>query len=283
MDLSISIVSWNTRDVLDQCLKSVYDNTQGIEFEVIVVDNASSDDTVQMVRDKYPQVRLIVNTENVGFARANNQALAVSSGDHFALLNPDTVVQPNALNRLVAFCSSQPQCGACGPMLLNPDETLQPSWAALPSLRQEVLGRQDRAIDSTDYSSLGPAELSNMDPFSVGWLGGACLVVLRSVIDLVGPMDEGYFMYCEETDWCWRIAQAGFGIYYVPSASVVHLGGQSSKQTALKCQLWLQSSKIRLARKRFGYLGALPVAFAGWSRVAKSAVLELSTARRRCS
>lgn len=283
MDLSISIVSWNTREILDQCLHSVFATANGLELEVTVVDNASSDGTQEMLENQYSQVRLISNAGNVGFACANNQALAASSGKYFMLLNPDTLVMPGAFDSLLSFASAKPECGACGPMLLNEDGSLQPSWASLPSIWHEVFGRQHRVVSGVDYSRCAPSELAAVTPFPVGWLGGACILVRREVIDLVGPLDEDYFMYCEEADWAWRIANAGYRVYYVPQATVVHLGGQSSKQTPLQCQLWLQSSKVRLARKRFGPLGALPVAAAGWLRVGKSAASGVLTSRKRCS
>ncbi len=124
MDLSIAIVSWNTRDVLDQCLKSIVEVTRVIDYEVIMVDNASSDGSAQMVREKYPQVKLIENAENHGFARASNQAYAVSTGRHFLLLNPDTVVLDNAPSKLVEFLDKHDGAGAVGPLVLNPDGSL---------------------------------------------------------------------------------------------------------------------------------------------------------------
>lgn len=256
MDLSISIVSWNTQDLLDACLKSVYETTTGIEFEVIVVDNASSDESVDMVRRKYAQVNLIVNSENVGFAKANNQAYAASRGRFFLLLNPDTLCSKGALVKLVRFLEAHPGAGAVGPLVVNSDGTLQHSWARFPTVWSEFTGRLDRRIrGSRDWPNT-PDEVASVGAFAIDWLGGCCLMVRRSAVEQIGLMDESFFMYSEETDWCYRLYRGGWAAWLDPAAAIVHLGGQSSGQASERSRRVLCDSKVHYARKHSGPFAA---------------------------
>jgi GT2 family glycosyltransferase len=258
MDLSISIVSWNTRDLLDQCLKSVFETTHGIEFEVIVVDNASSDGTVEMIRTNYPDVRVIANSGNAGFSRANNQAYEVSRGRRFMLLNPDTVCREDALAGLVRFLDQNPTVGAAGPLVLNANGTLQPSWARFPTLANEALGRLDRRIAGSEGCPETADETRSLGPFRVDWIGGCAMMVRRGCVQAIGPMDESLFMYCEETDWCLRLHKAGWEVWVVPSAEIMHIGGQSSMQVGDGASAQLRKSKVAFMRKHNGQLrGAL--------------------------
>lgn len=245
-DLSISIINWNTCELLDQCLKSIYGSTKNIDFEIIVVDNASTDSSVEMVQEKYPHVKLIKNSENVGFARANNQAYKISGGKYFMLLNSDTIVLDNSFACLIDWLDNNGNCGACGPMLLNGDKSLQPSWAKLPTFWSEIRGIQDRRIQNNeDLSLLDINLLSQKEPIDVGWVGGACLVVRRNVIEEVGLLDEGYFMYCEETDLCCRINRHGYSVAFVPRAQIIHIGGASSKIIPFRTTIYAEYSRIR--------------------------------------
>lgn len=245
MDLSISIVSWNTRGMLDDCLRSVYASTSDLRFEVIVVDNASTDGSPEMVRASYPQVKLIQNDCNAGFARANNQALRIARGRYFLLLNSDTLVSEGAFARMVAWMDAHPEVGACGPLLTNADGSLQPSWAAIPTLATELRGVHDRRVNGIDPSLMSVPQIEKLGPFEVGWVGGACLMARRSAIDTVGPMDEGYFMYCEETDWCWRIRRAGYSVALFPGSTITHLGGASSRRAPLRTLVRMERSRLR--------------------------------------
>jgi GT2 family glycosyltransferase len=267
MDLSIIIVNWNTRDLLAQCLESVYAYPPAGDFEVIVVDNASTDGSAAMVHERFPQVVLIENGENMGFALANNQAIGRSHGRHVLLLNPDTVVQSGALDVLVRFLDEHPDAGAAGSMLLNPDGTLQPSCHPAPTLGREMwrLAHLDR---------LHPVALYRMQewpadrPRLVDTVQGASLIVRREVIEQVGPLDDSYFMYSEEVDWCERIREAGWNVYWVPGSRVVHLGGQSTRQVGTPMFLQLYRGKLQYFRKHHGavygllYKGELFVAAA---------------------
>lgn len=250
-NLSILIVNWNTRDLLSQCLASVYAHPQAGDFEVIVVDNASTDGSTDMVRERFPMVRLVENPGNPGFAGANNQAIALSRGRYLLLLNPDTVVQPGALDALVVFLDETPAAGAAGSMLLNPDGTLQPSCHPAPTLSRELW----RLFH---LDELHPMALYRMEhwaadiPQQVDTVQGASLIVRRAVVDRIGVLDDSYFMYSEEVDWCLRIRRAGWDIYWVPESKVFHYGGQSTRQVRTAMFLQLYRAKVQYFRKHFG-------------------------------
>ncbi len=253
MDLSIAIVSWNTRELLDDCLRSVFETTNGLEYEVIVVDNLSSDDSVDMVRSTYPQVRLIENQDNVGFPKANNQAYGVSSGRHFMLLNPDTICREGALVGLVRFLDEHPDVGAVGPLVLNPDETLQYSWARFPRLITEIRGILDRRIDGFKTPTTAE-QVREIGPFATDWVGGCAMVIRRTAVEQIGLMDESFFMYNEETDWCYRLHKQGWSVWVEPSTEIVHLGGQSSSRAKSRSAKHLRDSKRHYFSKHYGVL-----------------------------
>ena len=251
LSFSIIIVNWNTRELLARCLASIYQHPPRVPFEVIVVDNASSDGSAAMVRERFPQVRLIENQENVGFAKGNNQAIAASQGKYILLLNSDTVVLPQALNRLIDFIETHPRAGMAGPRLLNPDGSLQPSCTPFPTLAREAwrLFHGYRIKPLAEYPM---ATWDEITPREVDVLMGACLLVRREVIDQIGLLDEAFFMYSEEVDWCLRTKRAGWLVWWVPQASVVHYGGQSSRQASEKMFLQLYRSKVLFFRKHYG-------------------------------
>ncbi len=243
--LSIIIVNWNTRDILLDCLDSIAAYPPSRPYDVWVVDNASSDGSVAAVRERYPDVRVIENTENRGFAAANNQAIEASQGDYVLLLNSDTIVHAQALERMARFLDAHDRVGIVGACLLNADGTLQPSWAAFPSFWSELLGRNIRT--RTPYRTTDGSAA-----YLVDWVGGAALMIRRKVIDQIGVLDEGYFMYSEETDWCFRVRKAGWDICYLPDATIVHLGGQSSNKASARMKAELYRSKIRFYAKHYG-------------------------------
>ena len=243
LDLSIVIVSWNTRDLLAQCLQSVLGGIADLDYEIIVVDNASTDGSQAVVREQFPQVRLVENTENLGFAQANNQAIRISQGKYVLLLNSDTIVHAGALEAMVSFANHHPQAGIVGCKLLNADGSLQASWAQFPTLHSEFLGRNFRQRRRVE----GAREV-----YEVDWVGGACLLARRKAVDEVRLLDGDYFMYSEEVDWCYRMAKAGWKTYYLPEAEVTHLGGGSSRKSAGPMAVQLQRSKLRFFRKHYG-------------------------------
>lgn len=232
--LSVCIVNWNTRELLRACLGSLYRYPPDVPFEVIVVDNASGDGSAAMVRAEFPQVVLIANAANVGYARGNNQALARAQGEYLLLLNPDTEVFSDTLNRAIAFLKAHPEAGAVGAKQLFPDGRVQASVRGFPTpanLLWEVLG------------------LARLFP---RWLGGyrmrgftydrvavvdqpmaTFLMVRRAVVEQVGLMDEAFPLFFNDVDWCYRIVQAGWRIYFVPEVQILHHGGASTRQVRL--------------------------------------------------
>lgn len=281
-DVSIILVSWNTRDLLLACLASLPDAIGSLHADIWVIDNASSDDSVTEVQTRYPDVKLITNAQNVGFAAANNQAIAASTGRYVLLLNSDTVAHPNVIQQLVRRADAQSRLGCAGPMLLNPDGSFQASFYDFPSLRSEWLNVSGlgRRIYGRWYPSYPPQQ--SQHPRYVDWLPGACLLVRRATIEQVGSMDERYFMYNEETDWCLRMRRAGWEIWYEPAARIIHYGGQSTRQVRHEMVRALYRSKVRFFRKHYG---SIPAAILQASFVCVLAckwfILTLLASRRR--
>lgn len=251
MKLSIVIVSWNTVDILAQCLDSIYANPPQAEFEVWLVDNASTDNTIAMMQQKFSQVHLIENEDNPGFAGANNQALQRCRGEYVLLLNPDTVVLDDALDRMVSWLENHAAVGALGPLVLNPDKTLQTSSYPRPTLRREFwrLLKLDKV---RPYGVYHMDSWSREEPRAVEALLGACILIRRNLIETIGLMDDDYFMYTEEIDYCLRISQAGWGLVWLPEAKIIHYGGQSTQQVSADMFLQLYKSKLYYFRKHYG-------------------------------
>ncbi|WP_129672311.1 glycosyltransferase family 2 protein [Candidatus Chloroploca sp. Khr17] len=246
-DVTIVIVNWNTRQLLLDCLAALPEATEGITAETWVVDNGSVDSSVAAVREAFPEVQIIANRDNRGFATANNQAIRASDGRHVLLLNSDTIAQPASITRLVHFLDTHPEVGIVGSRLLNADGSLQRSWALFPNLLTELVGKKIRlrwrypTIDGTIA-------------YSTDWIDGAVLMIRRGILGQVGLMDERYFMYTEEVDWCYRTRQAGWKVCYLPASEVIHFGGQSSKRSATRMKAELYLSKLRFFGKHYGDL-----------------------------
>jgi GT2 family glycosyltransferase len=253
IDLSIVILNWNVRDLLDRCLASI--RSDGLQLETIVVDNASSDDSVTLVRSKYPDVVVIANSINRGFTGGNNQGIRATHGRYVLVLNPDTEIVDDALDRLAAYLDDHTDVGALGPMLLNPDRSVQSSRRRFPTMATGF-------FESTWLQGVAPRNLLRrfyMDDLSpefvqeVDWLTGACTMFRRSVLDRVGLYDEeNFFMYSEELDLCRRIRQAGWKIIYLPEAKVIHYVGRSSDQVVAARHIHFQTSKVRYYNKWHG-------------------------------
>lgn len=286
--MSILIVNWNTRDILAECLQSILDDIglpESTQMEVYVVDNASADGSVAMLRNRFPWVKLIENRDNVGFARANNQAMRVCQGEYVLLLNSDTKVLPGALQALVSFMDQTPNAGAAGSLLLNPDGTLQHSCYRVPTL----FGEFWRLLHLDKLYRLALYDMTSWPqdrPRQVEVIQGASLVVRRKVIESVGMLDEDYFIYTEEVDWCDRILRAKWKNYWVPQSKVIHYGAQSTKQVAQKMFLRLYETKIIFFRKHRGAVATvaykLILAFSALMRllVTPLAFLESGSARQ---
>lgn len=259
MLLSIIIVNWNTRALVAECLTSVAVEIAAFpagQVETLVVDNASSDGSVALLQTHFPWVQLIPNATNVGFAAANNQAMAMAKGKYILLLNSDTKVLAQALTTLVEFMEARPDVGASGARYLNPDGSLQPSCFPAPTLARELwrMFHLDRFYPFGIYQM---AQWSLLTPRSVDVVQGAALLVRRTVLDQIGFFDTTYFMYTEEVDLCERIRRAGWPIFFVPAAMIVHYGGQSTRQAALPMFLQLYRSKILYFRKHHGAVATL--------------------------
>lgn len=251
--LSIIIVNWNVRDLLRECLRSIDAGRGGLDVEVIVVDSASADGSADMVRAEFPWVRLIPCAENVGFPRGNNIGLAAARGAHLLLLNPDTVVLDSALPVMTTYLAAHPDVGAVGPMLLNPDGSVQSSRRRFPTLATGF-------FESTWLQGVAPGvlrryyalDLPDDATADVGWITGACIMIPRVVYEQIGGLDEGYYMYSEELDWCRRIKAAGWRVVYHPVARVVHHVGKSSEQAVTARHINFQRAKLRYYRKYHG-------------------------------
>ena len=248
MELSIIVVNWNTREILDKCLASIYSSQTTISYDIWVVDNNSSDGSVQMIDKKFPNTHVITNETNAGFARGNNQAIMESSADYVMLLNPDTIIEENVLQGLFGYLEEHQDVGAVGPRLLNPDGTLQESAYPEPTLWREFW-RLFHLDHFKHYGAYPMAEWSISDPRDVDVLVGACFLVRRKVLDQVGLLDENFFVYSEEVDFCKRIRDYGWRIGWFPSVKVTHLGGQATRQVQQEMFLPLYQGKIQYFRK----------------------------------
>jgi GT2 family glycosyltransferase len=281
VDLSIIIVSWNTRQHLRRCLQSLGQALalHNHPVEILVIDNASGDGSPVMIEHEFGMVELIRNHQNFGFARANNQGLALARGRYLVLLNPDTEIRPTALSELLSFMESDPTAGAAGPKLLNPDGSLQISCYPAPTVGRELwrMFHLDRLHPLAAYP---PSWWQSSRPLTVDMAQGACLMLRREALRRVGMLDERFFMYTEEVDLCLRLRKAGWGIHWVPSAEVTHYGGQSTGQSSEVMFLELYKSKILFFRKHYGgaataiYKGILTAA--SLARLAWSAVAALA-------
>jgi len=264
MDVSVVIVNWNVRELLRRCLLSLDKGgeTRAPTFEVMVVDCASSDGSADMVQREFPWVRLIASQENLGYARGNNRGMAAASGRYLLVLNPDTELVGDALGVMVRYLDEQPEVGALGPALRYPDGTLQSSRRRFPTpataFWESTLLHQwfpNNRIARRYHMADRPADM----PQPVDWLVGAALMMRREVWQQVGPLDEGFFMYFEELDWCRRCRAAGWEIHYLPAAEVMHYEGKSSEQIVTARIVRFQRSKIRYFAKYYGPGWALAI------------------------
>ena len=264
MDLAIIIVSWNVRQLLKGCLTSINQSLidsarEGVNLEttVWVVDNHSADGTPEMVRDCFPDVHLVANSDNRGFAAGNNQAMELAltkQPGYILLLNPDTAVRGRALERLVHFMDTN-QAGMCGARLVYGDGSFQHSGFRFPGLAQiliDLFPVPGRLRESTLNGRYPRARYApQAPPLPIDHPLGAAMMVRREVVETVGMMDTGFYMYCEEIDWAMRIQAAGWKIYLVPAAEIVHYGGQSTSQIKAESLINLWRSRRRLYKLHY--------------------------------
>ncbi len=259
-DLSIIIVNWNTKGHLQKCLDSIYNNTKDLVFEIIVIDNDSSDDSVKMVKDSFPQVNLIVNQKNVGFAAANNQAIRKSSGEYILLLNPDTIVMPNSIKIMFNFIKSNSDIGIVGPKILGSDGKIQLTCArnfpTLPRIFFDISTLSKRFPKSRIFGSYSMGYWDHNDEREIDSILGACMLIRRKMLDKIGLLDENFFMYAEDTDLCMRAKKANWKIWYLPKAQIVHFGGQSSRIDIENMTIESQESMYKFFKKHRGIIYA---------------------------
>jgi GT2 family glycosyltransferase len=256
MDLSIVIVNWNTRDLLRDCLQSVFAGLGGLEVEVFVVDNASEDGSPAMIRKEFPEVRLIQSPENVGFAGGNNLALRRVSGRHVLLLNTDTIVHGNVIPDCVAWLDRNPHVGVIGPRLLNSDGSLQPSSSAFPTLKNltmQLIG-VTRIARCDNYRMTG---WDRSEERSVDVVSGAAMFVRGKAMAETGLLDESFHFYGEETDWCRRFREKGWGLKFVPIPEITHFGGGSVRRLNHRRDVMLTEGTTRLQLKHGGPAAAV--------------------------
>lgn len=274
MDLSIIVVNWNVKDLLRDCLNSLLTAAQSsphLTTEIIVIDSASTDGSPHMVRTEFPQVQLVASTENLGYANGNNRGVELAQGRYLFLLNPDTVVEPDAPARMIDYLESHPSTGALGPQLLWPDGSVQSSRRRFPTLgslfwESTLLGQwfpDNRHLRRYHLADQPPDQTQPVD-----WVVGAALLIRREAWQQVGPIEADFFMYFEETDWCKRCVQASWQIHYLPAAKITHFEGKSSEQVFADRTIRFQRSKIRYTRKYFGVGWAVALRIFLWSTFA---------------
>lgn len=230
--ISVIIVSYNTASLLRQCLSKLYDHTAGLDLEVFVVDNNSSDGSAALVKREFPIVKLIVNHDNKGFAAANNQAWNESKGEYVLLLNPDAFIKEGALQNAVRFMEAHPACGICGGRLVKPDGSLDPSARKFPKALFKFFtlsGLRRRFPRSPLFSGHEFGGFDHRSVIEVDWVPGTFTLFRRTMLDMTGLFDERFYIYFEETDLCQHAKKSGWKVYFLPTAEVVHVGGASSQ------------------------------------------------------
>lgn len=251
LDLTIVIVNWNTRDLLCNCLDSVFKAIKGLRFEVFVVDNASADGSVSAVRQRFPRVKLIENNRNLGFARANNQVLKDIDSRYALLLNSDTEIIPGAVECLVTFLDQHPAAGVAAPQYLNPDGSKQNSFENFPGLVSELL---NKSLLKMLFPQKYPSKRKTYHaPLAVDSVIGACMMVRAEAMEKVGCLDEDYFFFLEETDWCYRMRKAGYGVYHIPQARIYHIQGASKEKAPALAWIEYYRSSYLFFRKNRSY------------------------------
>lgn len=252
MKLSIVIICWNDLRVIRDCLRSIFEGTHNTDFEVIVSDNGSVDDSTEFIRKHYPTVRVVENQQNLGFARGNNAGICASCGEYVLILNPDTIIHDGALDKLVEFADRHPEAGAFGCRVLNPDGTYQVSARLFPTIRRYWV------------SALGLARLSSAFVYeeyprwrgdterSIDWQSGCCVMFRGDLLKRLGGFDEQFFYHFEEVDLCRRLQDLGLRTIFTPAATITHLGGQSVSRFPIRFQIEKHRSRYKYFHKHFG-------------------------------
>src|SRR5208282_5644894 len=262
MKLSIVIICWNDLKVIANCLKSIFEETSNIEFEVIVSDNGSSDESIDYIRSHFANVRIVENKANLGFAKGNNTGIRVARGEYILILNPDTVILDRALERWVTFADRHPEAGAFGCRVLNPDGSFQNPARPIPTLSGYLvsalylrwLGRLSGAFACDLYPGW-----DGRDERPIGYQHGCCIMFRGELLKRLGGFDERFFYHFEETDLCCRVWQSGSPILFFPGAEITHLGGQSVGRFPIRFALETYRSGYRFFYKHYGVKGLISI------------------------
>lgn len=258
VDVSVIIVSWNTNEILKNCLKSIYQETQRVSFEVIVIDNDSVDGTPDMINKEFSEVILIANNENRGFAAANNQGLKIAHGRYSLLLNPDTVILENAIDKMIPIADKRPEYAVLGCKVYENKDVVQMTGFAFPCFTITLYNLTGLKRLFPKSRIFGKEKMFWWDRNSereIDVISGMFMLVRKEAIDEIGLMDEDYFVYAEEADWCYRFWKEGWGCFFTPAAKIIHLdgGGKSTAQVSVKMFVQIQKSLLVFHRKNLGW------------------------------
>lgn len=258
MQLSVIIISYNAKAHLKGCLQSLYDHTAVDPFEIIVVDNASTDGSLAMLAREFPKVRTIASPDNIGFAGANNLAMREAKSQFFLLLNNDALVTSGAVDTMLRLIQEKPDVGVLGPLLRNEDGSVQVSYGRMISLHAEAIQRV-LTRGNTRGNPLVRRYIANRSKKEAypDWVSGACMMLRADVVKSVGFFDDHFFMYSEEVDLCERIRRAGYRVYYTPQAEVVHIGGKSTEANPEKAAFEYRRSQLYFYSKHYGRVRVL--------------------------
>ncbi|MFJ8102267.1 glycosyltransferase family 2 protein [Lysinibacillus sp. NPDC096212] len=255
MDLSVVIVNYNTKKLTIDCIQSILDSKLNVQYEIFVVDNASSDGSVEQIQSMFPEVNVISNKENVGFSKANNQAIKACNSRYVLLLNSDTIVNENTLDEMIHFMDVESNVGAVGCEVNLPDGTLDKAChRGFPNPEASlyyIIGLAKKFPNSPKYNSYHKSYMNMHEVHDIDCLVGAFMMVRREVIEQVGLLDEEFFMYGEDIDWCYRIKEAGWRIVYNPTVSIVHYKGASSRRKPFKIVYEFHRAMYLFHKKHF--------------------------------
>lgn len=252
VDLSVIVVTWNTRELVLSCLRSLEGAIGNLSAEIFVVDNGSGDGTVTAVRHAFPEVVVVANERNLGFARANNKALRRAAGTYVLLLNTDILLKKDTVTTLIDFMGKNPLAGMAGAQLLNADGSKQNSFDNFPTLLSEGF---NKSLLRILFPGRFPSKrITTFSPREVESVLGACVLVRREAIEAVGFLDEDYFFFMEETDWCYRMREKGWKVYIVPDAQAVHLQGATVRSVKGRAKIEYYRSRYLFFRKHHGHI-----------------------------
>jgi GT2 family glycosyltransferase len=255
VDISIIIVGWNSKEYLLECLHSLARESTSLESEIIVIDNGSTDGSVTAVREKFPHVDLLVSSTNLGFAKANNLGIGRSRGRYLCLMNPDVKVLPGCIDRMFSYMENHPSIGILSPQILNSDMTLQISWRRLPSVWNGIC--RALALD-TALCRLRTRKRLHADKIRpVEVLSGCFWMVRREAVQEVGLLDEAFFVYAEDIDWCKRFGEKGWDLVYFPRSQAIHYGGTSSARAPIQSYIQMQKANRQYWQKHHGLFSRL--------------------------